>query len=275
MRAEDIKKLEESKKYYQKWVGNLGDAQNLAPEVSAKIEQLDWTISALKDVPGEAEGFYSPSITTNIDRDWKLLPSALPMMPEYSSAMFSPINSTAGTITASVFVYVAQIGELNTPESQSFSEKYTNKFNNLELSQRRQDDVRTLLVKLGNQTTLERFDKAKNSYLQYKCGVDDKVSTANLMRNLIDGVQGALFEKARKHPKDNMNWSIMSRRLIKVGSSKEEIDTLLDQHSVRSGIISDLSNVLKDRDQNSVVNLEYIWTQLLQHIYVVLNLIVG
>jgi len=274
MKTDDVKKLEDERDHLQNWLKNLSNAQDLVPDVLKRLEQIEWAISALKNAPEESEDISSPSISTNIDRDYKLLPIGLPMIPEYSRERFSSTDSTAGSVTAAVYELVARIGDLNTPDSQSYSQKYTELFYGLDVIQKRQDDVRNLLVNLSNQNTINRFDKALKALLSYKIAVGDKESASNSMRNLIEGVQGVLFEKARTSPKEkNITWKIMSARLIKVNASKEEIDTLLDQEIERNKLINLLSTVLKDREGISVTNLEYIWTQLLEHIFIVLNLV--
>ena len=105
----------------------------------------------------------------------------------------------------------------------------------------------------------------------FKAGTTPKTSTAVEIRTLIDGVKGDLFNLARKWQKENMSWEEMVERLARGEIEKQE---LLDQKKVHSSLISRLSDVLKDREGGSITNIENIWIQVLDHLYVLLNLIV-
>jgi len=272
MRDDEIKKLEEERDYLRKWLANLGSAQDLAPEVQKKLEQIEWAISALKNSPEESEEIPTPYLVVEIDRDYRLLPRALPMMPDYNLSVFSSSAATTTSGSAGVYGYVTRVGDLGTPDAQAYSKTFIGLYHDLEASQKRPNDIRELLTKLDNQQTVDRFEEAYGDFFSYKGGVKDKKAAALSMRNFLDGVQGDLFNKARILPKENMIWETMAKRLAKVTAAGEE-DILIEQEEKRSSLISRLSDVLKDREGGSATNLEYIWIQLLDHVYVVLNLI--
>ena len=271
MREEEIQKLEEERKYLQEWLANLDSAQRLTPDVQRKLEQIEWEISALKNSPEEGDEIPTLYLVIDIDRDYRSLPTLLPMVPEYDLSAFTSSAVTTGSGTASVFEYVTRVGDLESPNAQDYSAKYTVAYYDLEASQKRPDDIRSLLDKLKVQ--LDRFDEAYSNYYKHKGGVLDKKTAALSMRNFLDGVKGDLFTMARYHPKENMTWETMAKRLAKATDGGDEENLLIDQEDKRSSLISRLSEVLKDREGGSVTNLEYIWTQLLDHVYIVLNLI--
>jgi hypothetical protein len=65
----------------------------------------------------------------------------------------------------------------------------------------------------------------------------------------------------------------MSRKLSKGLPGGSEEQELLKQKIVRGSLISRLSDVLKDHMTGSVTNLDNIWFEVLDHIYVVLSLV--
>lgn len=90
------------------------------------------------------------------------------------------------------------------------------------------------------------------------------------MRNVFNGVKGDLFEKARKTPNENMTWITMYQRLAK---GENERQALLRNDTVRTSLNKDLSETLKDRANSSTNNIDNLWTQTLDFIYTVLNLL--
>jgi len=225
MKEEEIRKLEEEKEYILKWLANLGLAQELAPDVQRKLEQIEWQISALKNSPDEADEISTPNLKIEIDRDYQILPFALPEMPRYEITVFSSSDTFSSSGSSSVYEFVTRVGDLKTPDALNYSEAYTASYTNLEASKNRVNDIRNQLSVLGNQQTLDRFEEAHRDFYKYKGGVGDKKSAALSMRNFIDGIKGDLFRKARTHKNENMTWGIMSKRLAKssLGGHEEEL----------------------------------------------------
>ena len=108
-------------------------------------------------------------------------------------------------------------------------------YHELQESQQRTKDVRTLISQLGNPQTLERFDRANKSISMFKADATPKTSAAVEIRTLIDGVKGDLFNLARNWPEENMSWEVMVERLGKGDKEKQE---LTDQKKVYSSLVS-------------------------------------
>jgi len=270
MKKDDIEKLKAKRKYLSDWLERNRKAQEVVPYVHMNLELTEWEIQSLSDLPDEADEIPMPGLSAQISRDYKYLTSALPMMPEYKVS--SVYNSTAVTTSGSATVYeaISRVSDIDTPVAKNYSQLHLEKYHQLQEAQSRANDVRNLISNFGNQQTLERFDKADKSYSLFKAGTLPRTSAAAEMRTLLDGIKGDLFAKARRWPKENMTWKKMAERLTKSDIEKDE---LIAQKKKRASLISRLSDVLKERESGSVTNLEYIWTQVLDHIFVVLNLV--
>jgi len=195
------------------------------------------------------------------------------MMPEYNPQRLVDSTAVLTSGSASVYEYVTRVGELDTPNTLAYSQKYTSIYNELQNTQARPNEVRVLVEKLNSSQTLQRFDRALNAYYAVRSGTGQRTAAATDMRTLLDGLQGDLFAKARKWQKENMTWATMAERLSKGDSGQAEHQVLVNQETIRRRLISRLSDVLKDREGNSSINLDNLWTQILDHIYVVLGLI--
>jgi len=185
------------------------------------------------------------------------------------------VNSTSGTVSSSTdyYSFVSRIGDLGTSNTVEYSGKYVSLYQDIQQTQDRQNLVRQMIEKLDNPNTLERFDRAVTAYSLYKTGIEERTSTAMTIRTLMDGVQGALFEKARKQPKENMRWEKMGSRLAGIVSSSGNYRNFMFQNQVRSQLISRLSDIGKDREGGAATNLGFVWTQVLDHLFVSLSLL--
>ena len=165
------------------------------------------------------------------------------------------------------------MGDSNSTITKQYSEKYTNLYHELQIAQERPKAVRDLLAKFRNEKLLERFDNTSKVYYAVKSGTSTHTAAATEMRALLDGLQGELFERARKQPKENMIWDEMVMRISKGEAGSVERQELIRQNEIRSSLVSQLSDVLKYRKKHSIVTIEMLWTQVIDHIYVVMGLI--
>ena len=253
------------------WVNGLKDANRIAPEVQQQIELVQWQLEVLKNAPDEAEEI--PFNPPSAEKSYLLTKSVLPLIPKYD--LGSMVNSTSGTVSSSsdYYSYVTRVGDLGTPIAFEFSGRFTGLYQNIQQTQDRQSLVKQMIEKLKNSNTVERYDRALNAYSMCKSEVGDRTSAAMAIRTLLDGVQGTLFEKARNQPKENMTWEKMGGRLANIVPDSENYKELIQQEEVRSKLISRLSDIGKDREGGAATNLEFIWTQVLDHLYVTLSLL--
>ena len=93
------------------------------------------------------------------------------------------------------------------------------------------------------------------------------------MRTFLDGVKGDLFVLARQSPEENMTWETMTARVAQP-KGETEYREVLRQESIRSNLVSRLSEIGKDRRVASGDDLLNLWTQTLDHVYVLLTLTV-
>jgi hypothetical protein len=271
---DEIQNRKDKRDYLATWLEKFGKAQEVVPRVQKELEKTEWEIDALSNLPDEAVEIPSGDMTILFDNDYRYLTrEALPMIPTFDVSKMSSSDAISASGTASVYEYVARIGDIATPTAFKFSNHYTVKYQEIQLAHDRPKEIRNLLAKLPNKNTAERFDRAENSYLQFKAGTGEKTSAAFENRTFIYGLSGDLFQVARKLEKENMTWEIMAERLSKNGKTGIEYNEVIRQKSIRSSLIERLSEVGKDREGSSVVNLHHIWTETLDHVFTILSVI--
>jgi hypothetical protein len=269
----ELKNRKAKRNYFVTWLDNFGQAQEYVPKVQRELEKTDWEIEALDNVPYEADEIPKGDMEINFENDYKFLTRVLPMIPTFDVSAFSSSDAISTSSTASVYEYVSKVGDIGTPKAFEYSNLYTTKYQAIQLEHNRPNDIRLLLAKLQNQGTLDRFERAETSYLQFKAGKGERTAAAMEMRTFLDGVQGDLFQSARKWKKEKMTWEKMAEKLSKGGASSLECKEMIRQDKTRSSLISRLSDIGKNREGGSITNLNHIWTELLDHVYAVLNII--
>ncbi len=267
-----IDKLKSRETYLDEWLKRNCDAQNLVPHVQQALDFTRWEIDALSSRPEEADEIAAPTLS-NVDRENQFMTLAFPMLPKFDISMAGSASGMNVAANTTVYSFVVRVGDIPTEIAQNYSRSYAQQYQELQDKYTRVEKIRTLLVRIPDSLALKRLDPAFKSFSKSKSGVVSRTATATEIRNLLDGFKGDLFALAYGKGKGNKTWRGMSEKVAKGGTSSLEYAQLLDQEKVRDSLIDRLSGILKDREGGSITNLDAIWTQTLDHIYVALNLI--
>lgn len=267
---ERLEALDKRRRYYAKWLERHVKAQEIAPIVEHALEVTEWEYEALRERPEVADEIPFPTPLEDYHRRNQVLWDSLPMLPEfYISDILTTSGSSAGS-AMSTYGYIARVGDIEEPEAREYSQKHTLQYWQIQERQLRPSQVRNQIQRLRNPNTVERFDRAIDAYSATRFGGGTRTAAAAEMRTLLDGIKGDLWQRARRLPGEKMTCDIAADRLAKGEAEKTEI---IIQFEERDRLYNRLSSILKDREGGSVTNLDHVWTQLLDHIYAVLNLI--
>jgi hypothetical protein len=270
MEFDELYYLNQKKDHLSKWLRRYIKAGDVVPDVQANLDMTNWEIDALNNRPTVAGEVPFVNLSDVLKQDYMFTKNAFRLMPEYNPMAVGSATSIATSGTTAVYNYVAKYADTGDPVAIDFSNKYTKRYHEIQTQQRRTDQVRNLMQMLCSENTLQRFDRATRIYLGTKSETTARTDAANAIRNTLQGLEGDLFEKARTTPKENMTWQKMSQRLAK---GTEECKQLIRQDKFYATLFTDLSEILKDRDRGSSTNLDNLWTQYLDFIYVVLGLL--
>jgi hypothetical protein len=273
LRPEEIQSLEEQKTHLIQWLESYKAAKDIIPYVQNMLEITEWKIQALKALPPRVSTAIPTDLIPQFDREHSYLTNVLPVMPRYNPDAVQNSFALMTSGASSAYAYILTIGHQGTMEYQDYSKKYISLYNTLQTSQNRPESIRALLDKLGSKATLQKFDRASQAFSTMKSGVGERTAAALEIRTLLDEIQGFLFEKARKQEKETITWNEMPKRLAKGVYAGHQYQGLITQGARRSALIDTLSRIAKDREGKLLNNMEDIWTQTLDHIFIVLGLI--
>lgn len=270
---ENEEKLQDRKGHFEDWIEDYRQRQEAYPFVQQNLDFTNWQLRAYKDRPSEADEIPSPYNPEKIERENQYLRGLYAIPSEPLSPSYFSGTAIVSSSSSDVYTYLTRVGELGTCEAAEYANTYIAEYQQLQEAQDRPNQVKELIGKLENPDTLERFDTAYKAYMEARSNPSKRRGAAMEVRAMLDGVQGDLFAKARGWPKENMTWEKMSSRLTIGEQDGVAHKELIRQESVRSSLYKRLSNVGKGREGGAIANLEYIWTEVLAHLFTVLGLI--
>jgi hypothetical protein len=268
-----IKKLKERKGHLEEVKESYLNVQRALPYVQQNLDLTDWQLNVYENLPPEASEIPIFNRSDSLDAENQYLKGL------YHVAHVPPLgllNSTASVTTSGTstdYSYVNRVRDLATPAALEYGNAFILQYQNIQETQDRPKQVRDLLGKINTTNIYKRFDSAFEAFQGYKSGSVKRTAAANEIRNLLSGLKGDLLNKARKWPKENMNWNNMSARLAINGGRGQEYVILGAEESKHASLLVRLADVLKDREGGSVTDLESIWTEVLDHLYTVLGLL--
>lgn len=257
----------------KEYVNELKDRVNSILEAVPIIDQIEavtnWEEQAFSNIPDEAEEVPANNLVENLQIEFNNLVTTFPLPPKYDRSLLGGTISMTASGSSSAFEFIGMVGDIGTPDAVDYSNTFALSFIALQASQNRVDAIRSFINKFNNIDLSSRFENCVDSISQYHVTVLGKrESVANFIRNLLWGVSGQLFEIARKHPKENMSWQVMAKRLANLNFAE---DVILRQEKEQSNLVSRTTDVLKDRDVGSLTNIDNIWVQTLEHLYILSN----
>jgi signal transduction histidine kinase len=269
MRTRNLKALKRKKNYILKWLERFKKSKELLPTIHKSLDLTSWEIEALENKPHDTEVEES-SDKDYSDIDPEYLAKTLPMIPEINieNVFNLMVASTSGS--SETFSFILNVRH----EKENFrntGDYLIGSYHKLQSRQSRAEDVRNLITLFNNNDLLDRFDRAYKSYSEFSVEVGLRTSTASEIRTLLYGIKGELFSLARNKKKENMNWVDMANRLHKGAKNGVEQTEILKQESIFSSLIDDLSKILKDREGESKISIEYIWVRVLDLLFVILT----
>lgn len=271
MEPKELENLRKKEQHLNEWLRRYRKAKNVVPEVQENLDMTRWEIDALENRPSVASGIpISVDLSFLTAQDYKFTRSALPLMPDYNPAEIGTASSTTTSGATVIYNHIAQYADFQDAQAIEFSNRQTKRYREIQAEQERPKQVRNLMQLFCSAQTIQRYDIATQAYLRYKSDDITRVDAANSIRNALDGIKGDLFERARTTPKENMTWEAMSQRLAR---GVDESGMLIRNEAIRTSLIKNLSEVLKDREHGSITNLDNLWAQTLDFIYSVLNLL--
>jgi len=266
----DRKKKEQ---YLTNWLDGYKLAGECVPYIEKWKEQTQWEIDALSNAPCDSDEIEKGEMLDVFQLDSEQLQRALPMIPEYDLDKISSTDGSTTTSASYVYSFVMNVGDAPKVGYKEYSEVYTTKYQNIQRKYNTLEDIDCRLQELGFSGTYERLETAYHTFSLYKAGTVKKSAAAMEIRTYLDGLKGDLFQQVRKWENENMTWEEMANRVANRDETSDKFKIMQLQGEIRRKIISKLSDIGKNRESSSLIKLEDVWSQTLDHSYSILKLL--
>lgn len=268
-----IQNLEETKSHIDKWIDSVNKVYSSIPEAQRISENLKFEIDALKNAPIEANHFLvdfdsGPYLNLND------VQSVFEPLPDVNKSKIGTLSLYSSSGSANLADFINLVGEMNTENSLIYYKEYSKKFQELQESQNRPNQILDMLNSTTNsENTIERFRLAVDAYMQWKSGGLDSAKAANSMRNFLYGLKGIVFQKVSGKTRKKINWDLFISLFILGEEGNHIHHVLLNEKTRYTKINEKLSNISKDRIVVDDIELDNIWFILLEHSYILLKII--
>lgn len=159
-----------------------------------------------------------------------------------------------------------------------YSAYYNDVIQQYESSQSGQERINIIKSMLDNISIVlsKQYMETINLYKQYQINLIDDASFANSLRNLIYKLQGELKDIINKKfnlSEKKFKWNFLCNYLAKNGKGSVEHKQLINMKTKYDDIIDILSNISKNRNNQTKAHITIIYSEIIDFIYSVLNLI--
>ncbi|MBU0768999.1 MAG: hypothetical protein KJ687_07905 [Proteobacteria bacterium] len=253
--------------YISLWLQRQKAGNDLVPAIQRLSEVAEWQVDAWNAIREEAPSLVKDQVNERLARAAETLKTQLPLPPQCPSFVSSAITTATTAGSMSTYDAILQIEDLHNISRES-AEPLANLYMSIQVRSDRKAETRRRLNHLFS-SLVSRFDAAADSIERAMSQPGQIPLAAVEARNLLDGLKGGLFEKARRIPKENMTWERMSDRLGTLPDKGSASKALRDQKSHHSALFSRLSDIAKHKKGGFSQDLNKLWPLILDHIFVI------
>jgi hypothetical protein len=259
--------------YLGDWLKQAKSVQEAVPRVQQQWELAKWEEDTICHVPNEAANILPGDVTSSLAEDLETVHEALPQIPQINVVTLCVSAATTSTTSARIYQVTEDARHSGDPHVHRWGATYSEQYEILQNQLGREQEVRSLLHNLNPKLGLE-FDDAVSGYRAVLAGTSSQPEAGIALRNVIEHYKGKLMNLARQRPKEQkITWEDMSHRLVdNVGVARKRFQ----QQEKRWGDLQQrLSKLAKGHIQLDESELKGVFTEFLDHLYIVLSLLRG
>jgi hypothetical protein len=267
----DPAKLANAKRVYLgDWLKQAKSVEEVVPKVQQQWELAKWEEDTLCHVPNQVPNILPGDVTSSLAEDLETVHEALPQIPQINVATLCVSAATTSTTSAIIYQATEDARHSGDAHVHSWGATYSEQYEILQNQLGRQQEVRSLLHNLNPKLGLE-FDDAVSGYRAVLAGTSSQPKAGIALRNVMEHYKGELMNLARQRPKEQkITWEDMSHRLVdNVGVARKRFQ---QQEKGWGDLQQRLSKVAKGHIQLDESELKRVFTEVLDHLYIVLSL---
>jgi RNAse (barnase) inhibitor barstar len=205
-----------------------------------------------------------------VESQYNYMQSHIPNIPTINPNVFS----TGTALTTFSCVEALDIIK-NDPEYPAHYNDVIQQYESSQNDQERINKIKSMLDNISKDLS-KKFIETIDLHKKYQIDLIDNTTFANSLRNLIFKFQGELHDIINKKfnlSKQKFKWDSLCDYLAKNGKASIEYKQLKNMKPNYDNIMNILSNILKNRNNQTKGNISIIYHEIIDFIYSVLNLI--
>ena len=129
-------------------------------------------------------------------------------------------------------------------------------------------------MEILNPDRVSELRGAQQKYILSKTEMEDKVDAGIWIRNVLEHFKGDILQLAKTSDKENTpSWEKMSQRLTGKTTTSIECSEMIKQKVEWKRLHEELTKIAKNPKYAKNANLEIIWIEFIDHLFIVLGLI--
>lgn len=266
----DPRKLADAKKkYLNDWLNNAKIITDAIPKVQQQLDVAKWEASTLSDAPNEIVIQRFSFFCSSLEQDLETISHALPPMPKMDLKALDVSSGSTAATASGVWAVTNEAQQSDVIPIREWGARHSIEYLDLQDRLNREDEIIQRLKKL-NPSLGNRFEQASADFRRCYAGTSNQIGAGIAMRNVLEQFKGELTDLARKHPREQkLKWADIADRLVPPGTP---CDRFKKQEELRSYLQQRLSKLAKGQLQLSKIELQSIFAELVDHLYITLSL---
>jgi hypothetical protein len=261
MEPDWVSKLREKGIYLSEWLERYKQMTEIAPVVQRTLDYTTWQLRTIEARPILIGAPSLPDLSRSTELDLKNLKQGLPQPWVYNASAVASAGSLTSTGTMAILEYTQGFAELSEPSARQYAQEAKTSLERLDRSYGADAQVEKHIQTFRSDSLTDRFSAVRGALDAYRTGTGDKTAAGIAMRNLLEGVRGELWSRARTHQGENMTWPLMAERLASGPPDGTAYAALLLLESVVSSLIGKLSALAKDRERATNIDPTSLWME--------------
>jgi len=267
---DNAKKLAHDKRMYlEDWLEDAKSIQIIVPKVQRQLELAVWDEKALSDIPRGLESTVSKDVRPMLEQDLQTLHEALPKPARVDLDKLYISDVTTSTTSTTIYHFASDARQNGDSQIQMWGSQHCEQYETLQSELGREKEVRSLLHNLRTNLGLE-FDEAASAYSMARAGTGTQRNAGIAMRNVLEHYKGELMARACHVNEQKVTWQQMADRLVRDQGTPR--GRFMEQESTWGRLHRRLTGLAKNREQLDHAAVASIFTEFLDHLYIVLSL---
>ncbi len=270
-----ITRIRNIKDYQKNYITQVKNAVETVPVIEKNIEWTEWAEkSVIESEKKNNSIFNTPEFENSLSLVEDSIKNVLPNFSINPLTVGGTIGAANATLSEVVFDRING-GAFGSSKNSTWVNSLNSGYYSLQKKQNIVNDIANMLKDIELK---KEFLKAVDKYLKASSEISSCEEVAIIMRNVMEGLQGSLFELVRKNSsimqaKKTVKWEHISNSLSIGGQGSSQSLLLLDKKLVFDDIHSKLSDIAKNSVPNPKSLLQTYYSKWLDFFYTTLNLI--